>query len=135
MSMQMEVSQAVKRSREVKNDAQRSQEYEQARQIVLAEPNYVGSGLLKRTIMFFSSLSVGVLLWRALLPSESTIYNPTDYAARTENILKTTPLIDGHNDLPFLLRMQLDNKIYGNRFPFREGEIAERISFWLNTDL
>lgn len=46
-----------------------------------------------------------------------------DYAARTEAILKTTPLIDGHNDLPFLLRLELHNQIYDNKtFSFRDGK-------------
>lgn len=46
-----------------------------------------------------------------------------DYAARTDMVLRTTPLIDGHNDLPFLLRLELHNQIYDNKsFPFRESE-------------
>lgn len=48
--------------------------------------------------------------------------DPTDYALRTERILSTTPLIDGHNDLPYLLRVELQNKIYDNKtFSFRNG--------------
>ena len=48
--------------------------------------------------------------------------DPTDYALRTERILSTTPLIDGHNDLPYLLRIELQNKIYDNStFTFRHG--------------
>lgn len=43
-----------------------------------------------------------------------------DYAARTEHILKTTPLIDGHNDLPYLARIELKNKIQDGRFTFNE---------------
>lgn len=38
--------------------------------------------------------------------------SPTDYAGRARQILRTTPLIDGHNDLPYLLRVELQNKIY-----------------------
>lgn len=46
-----------------------------------------------------------------------------DYAARTEMILRSTPLIDGHNDLPFVLRLELHNQIYDNKtFSFRESE-------------
>lgn len=42
-----------------------------------------------------------------------------DYAARTDHILSTTPLIDGHNDLPFLLRNELQNRIYDvDKFTF-----------------
>lgn len=39
--------------------------------------------------------------------------DPTDYLGRARQILKTTPLIDGHNDLPYMLRVELQNKIYG----------------------
>lgn len=53
-------------------------------------------------------------------------YDVHDYAARTEAILKSTPLIDGHNDLPFLLRLELHNQIYDNKtFSFREGELVD----------
>lgn len=52
-----------------------------------------------------------------------------DYAARTEMVLRTTPLIDGHNDLPFLLRLELHNQIYDNKsFPFRESELRGPIT-------
>ncbi|KAK8038219.1 dipeptidase 1 [Apiospora phragmitis] len=45
----------------------------------------------------------------------------TDYVARTDNILRTTPLIDGHNDLPYLLRIELQNKLYDSSFDFRHA--------------
>lgn len=38
------------------------------------------------------------------------------YLALAESILRQTPLIDGHNDLPFLLRQQLKAKIYDQDF-------------------
>ena len=38
--------------------------------------------------------------------------DPHDYAARTKHVLSTTPLIDGHNDLPYLIRVELYGKIY-----------------------
>ncbi|KAK7757286.1 hypothetical protein SLS62_000836 [Diatrype stigma] len=48
--------------------------------------------------------------------------DPSDFAARAERILRTTPLIDGHNDLPYLLRLELQNKIYDNEtFTFRQN--------------
>ncbi|KAI0017011.1 dipeptidyl aminopeptidase [Xylariomycetidae sp. FL0641] len=47
--------------------------------------------------------------------------DPTDYALRTEKVLASTPLIDGHNDLPYLLRLELQNKIYNeSTFTFRD---------------
>ncbi|KAH8881098.1 dipeptidyl aminopeptidase [Thozetella sp. PMI_491] len=49
-------------------------------------------------------------------------FDPTDYTARVDHILSTTPLIDGHNDLPYLIRLEVQNKIYDNStFNFREG--------------
>lgn len=53
----------------------------------------------------------------------------SNYALRTERILKTTPLIDGHNDLPYLLRIELQNQIYDKTvFTFREGKYLHPIS-------
>jgi membrane dipeptidase len=42
--------------------------------------------------------------------------DPTDYALRTKRVLETTPLIDGHNDLPWLLRVELHNRIRDEKF-------------------
>lgn len=54
--------------------------------------------------------------------------DPTDYALRTERILSSTPLIDGHNDLPYLLRIELQNKIYDNStFTFRHGNKKHKL--------
>ena len=39
-----------------------------------------------------------------------------DYQTRAKQILQSTPLIDGHNDFPFLLRQQLQGKIYDHNF-------------------
>lgn len=50
-----------------------------------------------------------------LSPAETPI-DPTDYALRTKSILQTTPLIDGHNDFPWLLRVELHNRIYDGKF-------------------
>ncbi|TVY81206.1 putative dipeptidase [Lachnellula suecica] len=48
--------------------------------------------------------------------------DPSDYEARVNNILETVPLIDGHNDLPYLLRIELQNKIYDSKeFNFWDG--------------
>ncbi|CUS12594.1 unnamed protein product [Tuber aestivum] len=37
---------------------------------------------------------------------------------RVERILGLTPLIDGHNDLPFAIRVLFENRIYGSNFTF-----------------
>ncbi|KAI2473611.1 membrane dipeptidase-domain-containing protein [Annulohypoxylon bovei var. microspora] len=57
----------------------------------------------------FTSLGSWFLL------AESPI-DPTNYALRTKRILETTPLIDGHNDFPWLLRVELHNRIYDGKF-------------------
>lgn len=50
-----------------------------------------------------------------------------DISARIDSILKNTPLIDGHNDLPYLLRIELQNKINGDRFTFRQGANSKEL--------
>lgn len=62
------------------------------------------------TALLFSLLG---FLW----PGQEPI-DPTDYAERTRRVLKTTPLIDGHNDFPLMLRIELHNRIYDGRFDF-----------------
>ncbi|KAI1637560.1 dipeptidyl aminopeptidase [Biscogniauxia mediterranea] len=71
--------------------------------------------------------SIGLLVFLGLSYVLATLYgrdpavDPLDFASRTEKILKSTPLIDGHNDLPYLLRLELRNKIYDkSTFTFRE---------------
>lgn len=54
-----------------------------------------------------------------LWPSAAPI-DPLDYAARTKQVLKTTALIDGHNDLPWLLRVELQNRIRDEKFDPRQ---------------
>ncbi|ROV97032.1 hypothetical protein VSDG_04124 [Cytospora chrysosperma] len=60
-------------------------------------------------------LGVGLAGWFTYSQTASPNISLNDYAARTEAILRTTPLIDGHNDLPFLLRLELHNQIYDNK--------------------
>lgn len=68
-------------------------------------------------------VGVGLAGWLTYSQNMSPNISLNDYAARTEMILRTTPLIDGHNDLPFLLRLELHNQIYDNKtFQFRDSE-------------
>jgi hypothetical protein len=57
-------------------------------------------------------------LWRAILlpATKEEFIDPDDYLGRAKRVLQSTPLIDGHNDFPFLLRQQLHGKIRGNNF-------------------
>ncbi|EER24951.1 Microsomal dipeptidase precursor, putative [Coccidioides posadasii C735 delta SOWgp] len=43
-----------------------------------------------------------------------------DYLKRAERILKFTPLIDGHNDLPNFIRKTTKNQIYEGKIPFED---------------
>ncbi|KAI1499747.1 dipeptidyl aminopeptidase [Biscogniauxia marginata] len=64
---------------------------------------------------------LGIAYVFANLYGRDPAVDPHDFAPRTEKILKSTPLIDGHNDLPYLLRLELRNKIYDKSiFTFRE---------------
>ena len=49
---------------------------------------------------------------------------PGDYVSRTKHVMSSTPLIDGHNDMPYLIRIELRNHIYDKRFTFREGLLS-----------
>jgi membrane dipeptidase len=50
--------------------------------------------------------------------------DPLAYEERVNEILSSTPLIDGHNDLPYLLRIELQNKIYdASEFQFWNGKV------------
>lgn len=51
-----------------------------------------------------------------LSPESCTNFPPTEYLLRAQCILRGTPLIDGHNDFPFILRQQLKFEIYGQDF-------------------
>ncbi|TDZ22367.1 Dipeptidase sirJ [Colletotrichum orbiculare MAFF 240422] len=54
---------------------------------------------------------------------------PLTVQERAQNILSQTPLIDGHNDLPILVRGLYNNKIYGKNFtePFKNGGFAGHV--------
>lgn len=60
--------------------------------------------------------------WLAASGNLTPNIDPQDFDARVDYVMKTTPLIDGHNDLPYLLRLELKNKIYDpERFTFDTG--------------
>jgi membrane dipeptidase len=44
-----------------------------------------------------------------------------NFKAGAEALMKTTTFIDRHNDLPYLLRLELKNKIYDSKFDFKQG--------------
>lgn len=56
--------------------------------------------------------AIALSLWLAYGYQYEKPIDPLDFKSRTDRVLATTPLIDGHNDLPYLLRIELKNKIY-----------------------
>lgn len=74
--------------------------------------------------------TIGVLLASSIFNPFSNIQEAvihidlTDYAARTKHVLSTTPLIDGHNDLPYLIRSELKHQIYNEKFTFNTGLLS-----------
>lgn len=71
------------------------------------------------TLSLAIALVAGTAGYLGLASFGSTRISSMDYAARTDYILRTTPLIDGHNDLPYLLRIELQDKLYNSSFDFR----------------
>ncbi|KAJ5429509.1 Peptidase M19 renal dipeptidase [Penicillium cf. griseofulvum] len=68
--------------------------------------------------------SISIALWVAIRVRDimqRQDIDPLDFAARSTMVLSEIPLIDGHNDLPFLVRLQLNNQIYGGHLPFGKG--------------
>lgn len=87
-----------------------------------AEGSNKGWALPSVVGLFGVALAAYFAYYSQVNPSVGIQYDATDYAARTEVILKSTPLIDGHNDLPFLLRLELHNQIYDSKtFRFNES--------------
>ncbi|KAK2008589.1 putative dipeptidase [Colletotrichum eremochloae] len=78
-----------------------------------------------QTTTWVLSVTVAVLAGIAgyhFLKSEALQTSPNlDYSGRTDYILRTTPLLDSHNDLPYLLRVELQNRLYNGAFDFRQA--------------
>ncbi len=66
--------------------------------------NYsLGTHMLKKLTWMFSALL-------AIPPLYAAAPDGQDYAARVAQVLKQTPLIDGHNDLPWEIRERFHSK-------------------------
>lgn len=51
--------------------------------------------------------------------------HPLDFAARTERLLSKYGVYDGHNDLVYLIRIELKNQIQNNdKFPLGKGLLS-----------
>jgi membrane dipeptidase len=68
-----------------------------------------------RLAIFVISIATLSVPFSFLQPAKFPV-DPHDNAARTKHVLSTTPLIDGHNDLPHLIRIELYGKMYDGNF-------------------
>ncbi|KAK2752450.1 hypothetical protein FQN54_008112 [Arachnomyces sp. PD_36] len=71
-----------------------------------------------------AALSLSLTTYLPFLSPSQPPIDPTNYVERTKHVLSTTPLIDGHNDLPYLIRIELKNKIYDGKFTFGSGLLS-----------
>jgi hypothetical protein len=79
---------------------------------------------LVQLLLLLGFLGAGTWTAYQYAQTEPTL-SPDDYPSRIDEILKTTPLIDGHNDLPYLIRLELKNKVYDtSKFTFRDGRLS-----------
>ncbi|KAK4219335.1 membrane dipeptidase-domain-containing protein [Rhypophila decipiens] len=90
-----------------------------------------------RLCALFSVLILSLLFLRPasqycaskFLDKDSSSAKPESIDERVKQILTETPLIDGHNDLPILLRFAFNNHIYNESFkkPFEEGGLMYHV--------
>lgn len=86
----------------------------QSQEVILASsttPSRTSWTRIITVISLAALLAPAIYLRSFFQPAELPI-DPIDFAARTKRALSQTPLIDGHNDLPYLIRVELRNKIY-----------------------
>ncbi|KAK5094664.1 hypothetical protein LTS08_008520 [Lithohypha guttulata] len=69
------------------------------------------------------ALGVAVaVVWFGSTQRPELVRRSQDLDSRVESVMRSAPLIDGHNDLPYLIRLELKNKIYdSDRFTFATG--------------
>ena len=94
-----------------------------SRAVILATLETHPGGFLKRWSMTLlavtiAAISIPLTSLNHLLKSEPI--DPTNYAARAKDVLSKSPLIDGHNDLPHLIRIELYGKMCDGTFNFND---------------
>ena len=87
---------------------------------LVVHPQRHQSSWIKRWSASFAAVGLAFLVapFAWISPKQEAI-DPTDYALRTKRVLESTPLIDGHNDLPWLLRIELHNRIEDGKTNFQ----------------
>lgn len=111
-------------ARRVAPSTRNPDEQEQNSQMVVASGSgrSEGQGSMSLVKLIGAVGTVALTLWMTYGYQYETPIDPLDFKSRTDRVLATTPLIDGHNDLPYLLRIELKNKIYENGFKFHESK-------------
>jgi hypothetical protein len=101
-----------------------------SRMIIASQDRRRGSQSRFSFIKIFAPLgTIAVALWIAYGYQYEKAIDPLDFKSRTERVLATTPLIDGHNDMPYLLRIELKNKIYDESIlNFRESRCSQLLN-------
>ncbi|KAM5431783.1 putative membrane dipeptidase [Microsporum ferrugineum] len=73
----------------------------------------------RRSRLSDAGILVSLLALTSLVPVQAAVTtSKPDYAKRAERVLRSTPLIDGHNDLPFAIRRSTHDQIYDGKVPF-----------------
>jgi len=102
---------------DVSSNASTSQE------VILSTPESQPGGFFRRwrlTILAVSIAAVSLPLTGLSYLLQPAPIDPHDYAARARDALSKAPLIDGHNDLPHLIRIELYGKMYDGTFNFND---------------
>jgi len=96
-----------------------------ASQEIAVIPHSSTSPWLGRWRASLALLTIGIValplsgLGLLLRPFQQSI-DPKNYALRAERILSQTPLIDGHNDLPHIIQIELYGKMTDGKFNFND---------------
>ncbi|KAK2746946.1 hypothetical protein FQN57_002518 [Myotisia sp. PD_48] len=67
-----------------------------------------------------AGLLISIIAIAGLLPLGVSATPRDDNAKRADRILRSTPLIDGHNDFPGFIRKTTKNQIYNGKLPFED---------------
>jgi hypothetical protein len=111
----------VRRRLPLREELDNAQSYYRADQAILVQQQGRQARWGKASKLMSILGAASIFLWFTLGYNPEVVIEPTDYKSRADRILKTSPLIDGHNDLPYLLRIELKNKIYDtDKFTFRK---------------
>ncbi|KAF2115334.1 membrane dipeptidase-domain-containing protein [Lophiotrema nucula] len=84
---------------------------------LVLHPSSQSNGITSRLRSVFVAASLAIILTPLSLiwPGIQPPLDPSNYSERARRILKSTPLIDGHNDLPWQLRVELHNRLYDSK--------------------